>query len=121
MSPANLKVCVVRTLALYVALTATTAANAQFNFIQSVNSSLYLDADPGQQGNGARVYMWEFNGSPWQKWRLKDAGDGLYFIQSVNSSLYLDADPGQQGNGARIYRWEFNGSPWQKWRLNPTN
>jgi hypothetical protein len=41
--------------------------------IQSANSGLYLDANPKTQGNGAQVYLWNFNGMVQQKWRLKPA------------------------------------------------
>jgi hypothetical protein len=73
MSPANLRVCGVRALALLAVLTATTAAKAQGHFIQSASNSLYLDANPRTQGNGAQVYLWEFNGGPAQRWRLRPA------------------------------------------------
>ena len=74
MCPASLRVCGVGTLTLIAVLTATTAANAQQSyFIESVNSSLYLDANPRTQGNGAQVYLWEFIGGLPQRWRLRKA------------------------------------------------
>jgi hypothetical protein len=42
-------------------------------FIESANNSLYLDANPRTQGNGAQVYLWEFNGGRPQRWRIREA------------------------------------------------
>src|SRR5947208_3468156 len=113
---------VAKFLALSAVLAATNAAGAQApKTVQSVNNSLYLDADTNTQGNGAKVQLWESNGAAQQKWHLKDAGGGLFYIQSVNNSLYLDADTNTQGNGAKVQLWEFNGAAQQKWRLQAAN
>jgi endo-1,4-beta-xylanase len=90
---------------------------AREEYIQSARSGLNLDADTTTKGNGAKVQLWQSNGAAQQKWRLKDAGGGLYYIQSVNNGLYLDADTTTKGNGAKVQLWQFNGQAQQKWRL----
>lgn len=67
---------------------------------------------PDQNNNGARVQVWDCNGSVQQSWRYKHGA-----IRSA-ANLCLDVHaPDQRNNGGRVQVWACNGSPQQTWSL----
>ena len=65
-----------------------TGVVGEFAIISAANG-LALDATSETSGDIHPV-IWEFNGEPWQRWRLEDAPDGAgYFLQSAHSRRFL--------------------------------
>lgn len=75
---------------------------------------LCLDVDyPNMQNNGARIQVWQCNGTPQQHWVFVGAT-----IRNANGKC-LDVDyPHMHENGARVQGWDCNGSPQQTWRMD---
>ena len=65
---------------------------------------------PDQYTNGARVQVWDCNGSIQQQWRI----EGNAIKSGAGKCLDVHA-PDQNNNGARVQVWDCNGSLQQTW------
>jgi predicted alpha-1,2-mannosidase len=67
------------------------------------------DGDPSQTTNGAKVRLWDCNGSAAQQWTL--APDGT--IRALGRCM--DVDRSARANGTKIQLWDCNGTGAQQW------
>lgn len=80
-------------------------------------SGLSLDVSGGSTANGARVQIYNTNGTAAQNWQLTRDAEGYYSIQNIGSGKYLDVSNGSLSPGAALQIWQGNGSCAQKWSL----
>ena len=76
-------------------------------------SGLALDVQSAVAGDGAVVQQYEPNGTPAQRWFIRDAGSG-YYLQSELGNWVLDIDSGLSGDGTSVRLYSPNGSAAQK-------
>ncbi len=77
-------------------------------FVSGAGKCLDVHA-PDQFNNGAKVQVWDCNGSQQQTW----ARDGKTIRSGAGKCLDVHA-PDQNNNGGRIQVWDCNGSPQQQ-------
>lgn len=65
---------------------------------------------PDQHNNGARVQVWDCNGTIQQTWAFA----GRAIKSGAGKCLDVHA-PDQRNNGAKVQVWDCNGSPQQTW------
>ena len=76
-------------------------------------SGLALDVQSGVAGDGAVVQQYEPNGTPAQRWFIRDAGSG-YYLQSELGNWVLDIDSGVSADGTSVRLYTPNGSAAQR-------
>ena len=75
------------------------------------HSGKCMDVTSGSAANGAKVQLWDCNGTGAQKWTLTGAGD----IVNPQSNKCLDATGVSSANGTRLQIWSCTGGANQKW------
>ena len=97
----------------------------QFNFtrqgdgsyvIRNVRSGKVLDVEGGYTGDGVAVRQWESNGTPAQRWFLRDSGRGLY-LQSALGNWVLDVSGANVSDRTRIQLYSPNATDAQRFIL----
>ncbi|SDJ84503.1 Ricin-type beta-trefoil lectin domain-containing protein [Lentzea albidocapillata subsp. violacea] len=78
-----------------------------------LNTKMCLDANPDDNRNGGKVYVWPCHGGGPQQWRPWN-GQGLT-LQNAATGRCLDANPDDSRNGGVIYQWECHGGTPQQW------
>lgn len=84
----------------------------------AVSPSKAIDVPSASTSNGARLQLWENNGSSAQRWSLAyDAQSGYYKMTAVCSGKVLDVPGGNASNGVRLQQYQSNGSGAQSWDI----
>ena len=89
--------------------------------VTAINSSHVADVTAGSVDNGANVQLWGNNGSPAQKWQIKDAGNGYVSITDVKSGLVLGVKGNSATKGANVEQQTPSSANGQKWKLEYTS
>ncbi|MBP2325450.1 putative alpha-1,2-mannosidase [Kibdelosporangium banguiense] len=76
-------------------------------------ASKCADGDPSQTTNGAKVRIWDCNGSAAQQWTLSSDGT----IRALGRCV--DVDHSGRANGTKIQLWDCNGTGAQQWWPKP--
>ncbi len=90
--------------------------------IANVNSGKVLDLYWGGETSGTNVQQFSDSGSPWQRWRIVDAGDGSYTIAPKNNpALRLDVDlaDAQTTETPNVRAWTAHWNANGKWIISP--
>ena len=74
-----------------------------------------IDVTGAATDNGARLQLFDDNGTDAQLFRFKQVGNGVYTITNVNSGRVIDVANGSTGNGSAVQQWDSNGSAAQHW------
>jgi hypothetical protein len=81
-----------------------------------LNTSMCLDANPNENWDGGKVYVWQCNNGPQQKWAQAPGLPGT--LQNEHSLRCLDANPNENVNGGKIWQWRCWGGLPQQWTRN---
>ena len=77
-----------------------------------------LDVYNAETSNGTDVWIYSFNGTPAQRWRLIDVGGGYFELEPQHApGMRLDVDNAGTSNGTNLWIHSSNGTPAQRWRL----
>ncbi|OZG57517.1 N-acetylmuramoyl-L-alanine amidase [Bifidobacterium tissieri] len=74
-----------------------------------------IDVTGANTDNGARLQLFDDNGTDAQLFRFRQVGNGVYTITNVNSGRVIDVANGSTGNGSAVQQWDSNGSAAQHW------
>ncbi|KAA8827329.1 RICIN domain-containing protein [Bifidobacterium tissieri] len=74
-----------------------------------------IDVPGANTDNGARLQLFDDNGTDAQLFRFRQVGNGVYTITNVNSGRVIDVANGSTGNGSAVQQWDSNGSAAQHW------
>lgn len=85
--------------------------------ITSAASNLAVDITNASLSNGARVQMWNKNGSVAQQWQITRQTDGFYTIQNPTSGKYLDVLNASRDSGTDVQIFSDTNSCAQKWAI----
>lgn len=89
-------------------------------YVREKVSGHYLDLRDGNTQPGTIAQLYEFNGTPAQKWRLVSTNDGYYNLISEKApSLCLDLANGTDTENNAVQVYTINNSDAQKWRIHP--
>jgi hypothetical protein len=72
-----------------------------------------MDVTAGSTANGAKVQLYDCNGTGAQQWRVTAAND----IVNPQSNKCLDATNWGTANGTRLQIWDCTGGANQKWHV----
>ncbi|MBC6605671.1 RICIN domain-containing protein [Hymenobacter sp. BT188] len=78
-------------------------------------SNKVLDVDNNSNNAGAKVQIWDDNGSTAQRFVITLQSDGTYKLTHKGTSQVLDVDNNSDQNGAKVQQWDDNGSSAQRW------
>lgn len=93
-------------------------AEGSYTVQSAASSSKAVDVPSASSSNGARVQLWEKNGSSAQRWSLTyDSQTGYYKMTAACSGKALDVPGGNGSNGVRIQQYQPNGSSAQSWDI----
>jgi hypothetical protein len=67
----------------------------------------------GSTADGAKVQLWDCNGSGAQRWAVSGAND----IVNIAANKCLDAEGNTSANGTRLQIWTCSGRSNQKWTV----
>lgn len=76
-----------------------------------------LDVSGGSVSDGARVWLYDGNGTGAQSWQVTRTAEGYYTLKNVASGKYLDVAGGRADNGAPAQIWSGNTGCAQKWAI----
>jgi Ricin-type beta-trefoil lectin domain len=79
----------------------------------NVHTRTCLDIDPGQNHNGAAVYLWHCNRTTQQNW--KPYGPNPFYQISSHLPTWRCLDAWDNYNGAPVRIWDCSGQSQQKW------
>ncbi|MFI6097186.1 RICIN domain-containing protein [Lentzea sp. NPDC051213] len=78
-----------------------------------LDTTMCLDANPNENWDGGRVYVWKCHGGAPQVWRQSP---GLPKTLANDATLRcLDANPNTNYNNGVIYQWRCHGGEPQQW------
>lgn len=72
-----------------------------------------LDVSGGSTANGARVQLWDCNGTGAQRWQATAARD----LVNPQANKCLDATGVSSANGTPLQIWQCTGGANQKWTV----
>jgi hypothetical protein len=72
-----------------------------------------LDVTSGATADGAKVQLWDCNGTGAQRWTVTGARD----IVNIAANKCLDATDNSAANGTRLQIWTCAGTANQKWTV----
>ncbi|NED85177.1 ricin-type beta-trefoil lectin domain protein, partial [Streptomyces sp. SID11233] len=73
-----------------------------------------LDVPSGSTANGAKLQLWDCNGSGAQQWVVTGAKD----IVNPQADKCVDATDNSSANGTRAQLWTCAGTANQKWTVS---
>jgi hypothetical protein len=77
-----------------------------------------LDVNNAGNSNGTNVWIWGFNGTAAQRWKLIDVGGGYFELEpQCAPGMRLDVNNAGNSNGTNVWIWGFNGTAAQRWKL----
>ncbi len=79
--------------------------------LRTMGATECLDVYEGSTTPGAKVELWNCDGSSAQKWTLKSDGT----VVAQKSGLCLDVSGAKTANGSALDVWTCNGGANQKW------
>lgn len=93
---------------------------AKLAFPKPIHNHLYVISYSGwgrkgclDEHGGGEAQAYPCNGGDYQKWWLKDAGDGYFYIKSYRSGNVLDSN-----HNGDAYTLPANGGHFQHWKIN---
>ncbi|PSK93039.1 phosphatidylinositol-specific phospholipase C domain-containing protein [Taibaiella chishuiensis] len=88
--------------------------------IVEIRSMLDIDKCLDIAANGTDIVIRSVNGTPGQRWKLTDAGDGYHYLESqAGQDKVLDVKAGGTGNGTGIIAFQRNRCDNQQWKILP--
>jgi len=108
---------------------ATDGANQRFLVIPAGDQAVLIVTFSGRVldieyngGAGARVWAWEANYGPAQRWLLEPAPGGAFVVaNAARPELVLDIGGADQSAGAPLCVWHRNGQPNQSFFFEETS
>ena len=95
-------------------------SGAVYEIKTALNNTSNLDVGNAGTSNGANVLIWNDKNGNNQRWKVIDAGGGLYRLEPQHApGKVLDADNPGTSNGTKVQIWDYWGGPNQKWQINP--
>lgn len=85
--------------------------------LENQGSGRVVEIAAGSSASGANAQQYADNNTPAQRYRVEDAGDGLFYLVNVASGKALDVAAGNASAGANVQQYDRNGTPAQKWAL----
>ncbi|MGW6932787.1 RICIN domain-containing protein [Lentzea sp. NPDC054927] len=82
-----------------------------------LDTTMCLDANPNENWDGGKVWVWKCNGTAFQKWA--QAPGLANTLQNEHSLRCLDANPNENWNGGKIWQWRCWGGAPQSWKRIP--
>lgn len=93
------------------------APGRTYYIVSKGNANLALDAVGGSSANGTRIWLYSYNSSTAQQYRLRKNSDGTYTLANAKSGKVFDIKGGSKANGAPLQLYQSNGTNAQKWQL----
>lgn len=90
-------------------------ANATYQLRLGTADRRCVDVEGGSDKDGALVQQYTCNGSPAQRWQVRNVTDNVYELVSEASGKCLDVGGGSSENGAVIQQYTCNGTAAQHW------
>lgn len=88
-----------------------------YSIRSSSTSNLVLDISNGSTADKAKVWLYNFNNTPAQKFKIQYVSGGYYQILSVKSGKALAYDTSKSGNKAAVWQTSSKGSDEQLWKF----
>lgn len=92
-------------------------SNGTYKIASAANLNMVLDLDNGRNENGANLHLWQWVGTPQQKFVIENCGNGYYSIRPSYTDKKLDGLGSKPNNGTNVGLWTSNGSNEQRWRF----
>ena len=97
-----------------------TKITKKYFVLTAENSGKVVDVSDGKATDGTKIQIWDYNGTPAQLWKLKEAGDGYFTICSkINPDYCIDIPEQSPESGVKIQLFKRNNTPAKRFRLTP--
>ena len=86
----------------------------------AANQDLTVDIANASADNGGNAWLYTYNGTPAQRFKVEYVGNGYYKIVSAHSGKVLEIDIRIGDSGANVWQYDWNGSDAQLWKFVKT-
>lgn len=97
--------------------TAAIPTNVSLKISSVENTSLAMDVPGASTQNGARIQIYQANGSNAQTFSAQQVGNGVYSLMNTASGKVLDVAGASTANGGVVQQYTSNGTAAQHWSL----
>ena len=97
--------------------TAAIPTNVSLKISSVENTSLAMDVPGASTQNGARIQIYQANGSNAQTFSAQQVGNGVYSLMNTASGKVLDVAGASTSNGGVVQQYASNGTAAQHWSL----
>ena len=97
--------------------TAAIPTNVSLKISSVENTSLTMDVPGASTQNGARIQIYQANGSDAQTFSAQQVGNGVYSLTNTASGKVLDVAGASISNGGVVQQYASNGTAAQHWSL----
>ena len=97
--------------------TAAIPTNVSLKISSVENTSLTMDVPGASTQNGARIQIYQANGSDAQTFSAQQVGNGVYSLTNTASGKVLDVAGASISNGGVVQQYASNGTAVQHWSL----
>ena len=97
--------------------TAAIPTNVSLKISSVENTSLTMDVPGASTKNGARIQIYQANGSDAQIFNAQQVGNGVYSLTNTASGKVLDVAGASTANGGVVQQYASNGTAAQHWSL----
>lgn len=85
--------------------------------IRSAQNNKCLDIASGSSADGAKLQLWDCNGSNAQKFTISATSDGFWKIINVGSGKALDIKDASAAQNAEVHQWSYVGANNQQFKF----
>ena len=97
------------------------AAEGVFSVRSAINTGYAMDVYGASTKSGAKLQIYQYNGSKAQMFRLIYSGDGSYRIVNLKSGKVLMPTGSKAKKGAAVVQGTWSGKTCQRWKLKKTS
>ncbi|MCI5950136.1 MAG: RICIN domain-containing protein [Parolsenella sp.] len=90
-------------------------SDGRYRIDSCVAADRTVDVQWASRSDGAKVQLWNWNGTNAQLWDITHDADGFVVIRNVESGKALDVRYASAVTGADVWQYGFNNSSAQKW------
>lgn len=87
----------------------------------AVHPEYVIDIDNASMNDGGNAWLFNYNGTPAQRFNVEYIGGGYYKIEASHSGKVLDVCDASTNSGANVWQYTWNGSDAQLWKFVNTN
>ena len=96
-------------------------ADGLYSLRNALHTEYTVDIASASMADGGNVWLYNYNGTPAQRFNVVYVDGGYYKIEADHSGKVLDVSGASASPGANVWQYAWNGSDAQLWKFVETN